>query len=360
MFTHGEQPDILNMLIVEDIRMNTKYEGERNTLLEALEHVKDALGIEQIQVEWEMQGIRVVDAIVHLEGLQYPYQIMIRKNLRPETVAAIMVQEREFQKPFAVVTNHVTATMAQRLRELGIQFFDTAGNMYIKQDDPKVMVFIFGNKNPGRVTRTKTRLFRFAEMKVLFILLCGRDAIRKPYRELAGMAGVALGTVGNTINDLHEYGYISNLRGRRHLNRRMILLGKWAEAFAEELRPKLNPRRFTTEVKGWWKNNEYAIEDVYLGGETAAAVLTKYLHPEMATIYIGDNFQEFAHKLRLRKDENGNVIVLEKFWNALPDDAAELPTGIAPPLLVYADLLKDGGARNTEVASMIREQYLER
>jgi len=270
-----------------------------------------------------------------------------------------MVQEREFQKPFAVVTNHVTAPLARRLRTLGIQFFDAAGNMYIRQDNPQILAFIFGNKYPGRVTRAKTRLFRFAEMKVLFILLCGSEAIRKPYRELAWMAGVALGTVGNTIHDLHEHGYISNLKGRRHLNRRRTLLDKWAEAYAEELRPKLNPRCYTTEVKEWWKSNKYRVEDVYLGGETAAALLTRYLHPEMATVYIGDNVQEFARKLRLRKDENGNVIVLKKFWNALPNDTTKLPAGIVPPLLVYADLLKDGGARNIEVASTIREQYLD-
>jgi len=339
--------------------MKTEREYDRSILLEAVEHVKDALEIDKVQVEWEVQGVRVIDAVVHFEGLRYPYQIMIRRNLRPETVAAIMVQEREFQKPFAVVTNHVTAPLAQRLRAVGIQFFDATGNMYIRQDNPQVMVFIFGNKDPGRVTRTQTRLFRFAEMKVLFILLCGREAIRKPYRELAWMAGVALGTVNNTIHDLREHGYISNLRGRKSLNMRRILLGKWAEAFAEELRPKLNPRRYATQAKGWWKSNEYRVKDVYLGGETAAAVLTRYLRPQTATVYIGDDFQEFARKLRLRKDANGNVIVLDKFWNALPDDAAELPAGIVPALLVYADLLKDGGTRNIEVAGMIREQYLE-
>jgi len=243
---------------------------------------------------------------------------------------------------------------------MGIQFLDTAGNMFLKLDDPRVLLFVFGNKDPRRATRHRTRLFRYAEMRVLFILLCGKEAIRKPYRELAEMAGVALGTVGNTIHDLQEHGYISNLQVGRYLNRRMILVDKWAEAFTEELRPKLNPRRFTTEVEGWWRNTDFRVKDIYLGGELAAEALTKYLHPELATVYIGDTLQKLARKLRLRKDENGNMIVLEKFWNTLPEDAIETPPGIAPPLLVYADLLRDGGARNIEVARMIREQYIEK
>lgn len=341
--------------------MKTEYQIEREIWQEALKHLKQALPIRQARINWEVHvNKRVIDAIVRFDGLLVPQYLMIKGNLRPETIAGVMILKDHIPKPFLLVTKHVTLPIAKRLKTMGIQFLDTAGNMFIEQDDPRVFIYIVGNKYQGKAITNRARLFRNAELRVLFILLCQKDAIRKPYREIAQMAGVALGTVGNTINDLREHGHISNMRIGRCLNRRMNLVDKWADAFVEELRPRLNPRCFTTEERGWWKNTDIKAMDICIGGELAAEELTGYLHPEVATVYIGTGFNMFAHALKLRKDENGSIFVLDKFWNTLPEVEGNTPNGIAPPLLVYADLLRDGGARNVEVAGMIREQYIDK
>lgn len=358
MFTANEHAKILNAEERQNNIRTEKYTMER-ILKEAFDHLKEVIPVEGVRYKLEARvDDTFIDAIVEFDELLEPYHLLVKNELRQETIAAIAILKERIPKPFLLVTKHVTPPIAERLKKQNIQFLDTAGNMFIVQNDPGVFINIVGYKDRGIATFDRVRLFRNAGLRVLFVLLCNRHIIRQPYREIAKMAGVALGTVGNTITDLREYGYISKLREGTVLNRRKVLIDRWVDAYATELRPKLNPRRFTTELPKWWKNKNFQAIDVYLGGEVAAEELTHYLHPKVATVYIGDDFPEFARALRLRKDDQGEVNVLDKFWHALPDD--NTPHGIAPPLLVYADLHATGGARNIEVAEMIREQFLEK
>ena len=79
------------------------------------------------------------------------------------------------------------------------------------------------------------------------------------------------------------------------------------------------------------------------------------LKPELATVYIRDTPGKFLAANRLRTDPTGNVEILKAFWDTTCDwtDA-----GIAPPLLVYADLLAAGDARNIETARRIYDEQL--
>ncbi len=87
----------------------------------------------------------------------------------------------------------------------------------------------------------------------------------------------------------------------------------------------------------------------------AAAKLTNYLKPEQITIYAQKMLGEFLLTNKLKKDPNGDVEILEAFWQTEYDwPYPEL----TPPLLIYADLLATGDARNIETARMIYEQQL--
>jgi len=59
---------------------------------------------------------------------------------------------------------------------------------------------------------------------------------------------------------------------------------------------------------------------------------------------------------RLRPDPEGQIEILEKFWN-LPSDP-ESPA-IAPAILVYADLMATLEPRNSEAARMVWETRIE-
>jgi hypothetical protein len=57
----------------------------------------------------------------------------------------------------------------------------------------------------------------------------------------------------------------------------------------------------------------------------------------------------------LLKDPQGDVEILDAFWNFAPPDEHR---GIVPPLLVYADLLATGDDRCIEAARLIYDRYL--
>ncbi|MEI6436797.1 MAG: type IV toxin-antitoxin system AbiEi family antitoxin, partial [Bacteroidota bacterium] len=63
------------------------------------------------------------------------------------------------------------------------------------------------------------------------------------------------------------------------------------------------------------------------------------------------NWQTFK-EIDLIPDENGNVELLDIFWDS------ESYQGL-PPLLIYADLMSSGSDRNVETAKMILENELQ-
>jgi len=78
----------------------------------------------------------------------------------------------------------------------------------------------------------------------------------------------------------------------------------------------------------------------------------------MITIYGDTHFDTLARKVHPIKDDYGNLEVLQKFWNFKPTMAATEDVPVVPPLLVYADLVATGDARNLDAAKMLREQFL--
>ena len=332
---------------------------EKELLNKALQCLKKVVPIGKTRTYWKevTNDIAVADAVVQFGELLKDFQIEIRHQVGRRTIGAIQVCMERLRKPCTLVTRYMTPPLAEEFRRRDIQFLDTAGNMLIRQKKPFVFAFVTGRRIPGIIEeRRPVKLFREAGLRVLFVLLCNPEAEKKTYREIADMTGVALGTVSNVFADLKRNGFIRTFRGGRILDRRENLIDAWTEAFPNELKPRLNPRRYITNNKDWWRNIDMTKFDALLGGEPAAAILTGYLHPEAATVYIGKRFFQFARALRLRKDNHGNILVLDKFWR----DAFQTPEhpGLAPPLLVYADLVAADGARNLETAQMIRKQFL--
>lgn len=88
----------------------------------------------------------------------------------------------------------------------------------------------------------------------------------------------------------------------------------------------------------------------------AANKLTGELHPRTISLYLPEDRGAFLAKHRLRADPQGPIEVLDAFWKIAP--AQEAPLGIAPPLLIYADLQTIGDPRTLEQARIIHDRYL--
>lgn len=337
--------------------VNPPAAEEQQILIQALEAFKQATAREVAVLKTEVrlpQG--VADAEVRLANGE-KLLVEVKRHITPATLGAAVAQLARFGKPGMLVTDYINPQMADRLKALDIAFLDTAGNTYL--NTPKMFVYVTGRKPQATAPREKrVRALRTTGLKVIFALLCRPDLVNAPYRDIAAAAGVALGTVGWVFYDLRRLGYITETKanGRVYADRDG-LIDKWVEAYAHQLRPAIKPQRYRVADADWWKNENLAKFGMWLGGEPAAAVLTKYLRPEVVTVYGDTQFAALARKVKAVKDEYGNLEVLQKFWDfELPQADKQHP--LVPPLLVYADLVATGDARNIETAQLIRERFL--
>ena len=311
-------------------------------------------------LKFEPAGKIRLDAVVQIhapENKPKKFYVQIKEGITKDTIGHVAGQKQRLGKPGILVTRHVTPPMAERMKELNLAFIDTAGNAYINA--PPLFVYIIGQKKKDIPEGGKTtRAFKPTGLKVVFALLCLPELVKAPYRDIARAADVALGTVGWVMNDLKKMNYIKD-RGKhgRKLFNVDKLIDTWIYAYARELRPKLYTGRYDTTKEDWWERAAWRKTGTLLGGEPAAARLTDFLKPEIITIYGNEEINKFLLKNHLIKDPQGKVEIFRRFWNFdYPWNYVEL----APPLLIYADLIATADDRNIETARIIYDEYIDR
>jgi hypothetical protein len=280
----------------------------------------------------------------------------VKANITEAHVGLIVhVRKNEVRNPYLLVAGYINERMADRLRQAGIQFIDAAGNAYI--NTLPVYIFVKGNRMPDMVKPPQIgRAFKPTGLLVLYAFFCNPGLENKPYREIAAAANVALGTVGWIMRELKELGYLLDM-GKKgfKLTRKKELLQRWVTEYPEKLRPKLLLGRFK-DMENNLQQTDLNPYNAQWGGEIAAAKLTQYLKPQNIIIYmVPDQLNQFLAENRLRKDQEGDIEILERFWGPLKEGKAG---ATVHPLLVYADLLATGNQRNIETAIMIHEQYI--
>ncbi|WP_332777406.1 type IV toxin-antitoxin system AbiEi family antitoxin [Polaromonas sp.] len=340
--------------------------GTEHALLDAAIEAAQGLGVAVEIVQRNPQlGRTRADALVRVThgGQEVLYAVEVRRTLHPATLGAALQQLERLGQQAMLVTDYVTPPLADELKARHIAFLDTAGNAYLEQGP--LLVWVKGQKLAAKpAAMTAGRAFQPTGLQVLFTLLCNPQAVNRPYRELAEMAGVAHGTVGWVIPDLQQLGYVRDLKGKRGTRRLFELerlLDEWVTTYARVLRPRtLLGRYYVPTLEGWkdWPLAEYG---ALWGGEPAAAVLTDYLRPGVLTLYADKLPGLLAARQKFMKEPApGHTAVVEvrkRFWN-FPGDPRH--NNLVPPLLVYADLLATGDARCIETAKMIYDAYVAR
>ncbi|MBR8142955.1 hypothetical protein KDW55_12260 [Burkholderia sp. AU19243] len=264
------------------------------------------------------------------------------------------------ERPLMLVAPYVSAQLAARLADEGIPFVDTAGNACLLQ--PEATVMISGRPKPARMPRRQaSRATTPKGLAVMFALATQPGLVAQPYRAIAAASGVALGTVNLAMDDLIARGLVAQRRnGERLMSDWPRFVQEWAALYPSRLRAKLPARRFAALAPDWWRGFDFAAFDARLGGEAAADLLTHDLKPAAITVYThGAASNRLLLQARLRPDAHGDVELLEAFWPASPAlDWREHDVPLAPPLLIYADLVSSGDSRNLAAAERIHERYL--
>lgn len=286
------------------------------------------------------------------------FDVEVKVEMRFHNVIEIIHQnllnQKRIGRPLLIVATKIYPKVKEFLRENKTAYLETNGNVYIEQED--IIIRIDGQK-PIQETKTKpNRAFTKTGVKLLFLFLTDEEWLNRPYREVANMAGVALGAIPVTRNALKELGFVVKIEEKRFmLANKEELLKRWITAYGEKLKPGIRLGRFLLDENTikYWKEIPFQVEDTLWGGEPAADVLTNYLKPERFTLYTKLKTADLIKKYRLIPHENGQVEIFDKFWKL---DKETWNT--APPLIVYADLINTDDSRNIEVANIIYEEYL--
>jgi len=341
----------------KNIELAERYLEIFETAIEAF-HRETRLNAEKGRLDVRIAG-KYVDATLRIEAptRTIEYLVEIKQSITETTLLKLAHQFQDTPGKWLLVTRHVPAYLAKKMKELNIQFIDTAGNAYL--NEKPLLVIINGNRTPPGLKEARAEgLWGRGGIKVVFALLCEGRITNATYREIAETAKVALGTVNGVLKELAQQGYLLDLgiHGRR-LQRKKELFDRWTEAYAQKLRPKTLIGKFITDREDLWQQRDLLRYHAYWGGEVAANKLTNYLKPEIVTIYARKPVNDLVLNLRLHKKEQGNVEIREQFWRF---DPKEQERDMVHPILVYADLMATADARNVEVAKMIYEEHIER
>jgi hypothetical protein len=303
------------------------------------------------QVEPKINGSRADARIVlQMEGKKVRYAAEVKRGLRPATLGAVIQQLQRLGEKKLLIADYITPQLAEALRSHGIAFIDTAGNAYINH--PPMLVWVKGERPIAQATlHPAGRAFQASGLQVIFALLCKPEQVNLPYREIAKLAGVAHGTVGWVMAELPKLGFVAEVGNKRRMLQPERLLQQWVEAYARTLRPKLILGRYKTGALDWWKTVEPKKYGLKMGGEGAAARLTRHLRPGTLTFFGPKAEPRFLLDHHLKTDPTGEVEILRRFWQFENPEPA-----LAPALLVYADLLAIGDARCLETAKLLYDE----
>lgn len=309
------------------------------------------------------------DFALHI-GVKPPLNLVVEAKTRIATrnqALHIILQLQAMAGEAIVFADWIPEPIAEEFRKAGIFFADAQGNVFLRKP-PHIVLDIRGNKPDRPIKAEPGRLIEAGGLKVVHYLLTHPHAAGDPLRTVAEHAGVALGTMHAVMKELERGQWLLPAAGdKRRFGDMKGLVELFVRGYALKLRPAC--------VLGRYKHQKRVPQEILDGfakrladmrghwavtGGMAARQLTQYLEPDAVTLFVDDQARaKLADEPMLRDDANGNITLLHLIGPAAVADKPQAPWPLATPLLIYAELLETGGAREVETARMIYDQFLE-
>lgn len=298
-----------------------------------------------------------VDAIMEFthNGERHKVFIEIKKEIRNHQLPEIEVMAKEYG-PLMVVAENIFPKIKEELREKGIGYLETSGNIYYKNKG--LFIWLDGKKPIKSEEEKLGRAFTKTGLKVVFHFLLKPELVNETYRTIADVTGISFGNINFIMTDLKQQGYLMKVDNNTFkLVKKKELFLKWIDGYEQKLKPSLlvGTFRFLNNSDALkWKSIQLDNRKSWWGGEPGGELITGNLQPEVFTLYTVETKTEIIKQYRVLPDPAGNIKVYNKFWNI--DKGNE---NVAPPLLIYIDLMITGDRRNQETAQKIYNEFLQ-
>ena len=176
-------------------------------------------------IEWEaadntFNAKKHIDGFLTLQNKRIPAEV--KGDFRMHQLGRILEQIADYDA-FILIANVLPENIKDKLKELGINYLDTAGNAFIFY--PPIAIAVDGKKREINKEVLRDKAFTKTGMKLIFAYLTKETLINQPYREIAELVGVSLDTITKT-NDGKRYPSVKTLVGaaKRRLICKQILL----------------------------------------------------------------------------------------------------------------------------------------
>lgn len=281
-----------------------------------------------------------------------PYPIKIRGELKMATLPKLLEQKKKYPD-LILASQNIPEKVKSTLREQEFNYIDVNGNMFLKL--PNTYVFIENKNKKATSPKSKDLAFTKKGLIVVFDLLSYPELVNEPQRTIAEVSATSLDTVNKVLGSLKAQGFIRKRNEKEfRLDQKRNLFRKWIDAYEQRLKPALfvGRHRFQNlEKERAWDQIELN-EASFWGGEPGADLLTNYLQPAIFQLYSTEARMDLMKNYRFIPDPKGNIYVHAPFTENL------VTVKRTNPLLVYADLVNSGDARNLEVAERINDAYI--
>ncbi|WP_022888601.1 type IV toxin-antitoxin system AbiEi family antitoxin [Agromyces italicus] len=288
------------------------------------------------------------------------YDVIYADNVRTST---LLLHHVPGGKLF-IVAPRVSTRTAERLRDLGMNFLDANGNAYVRFDS--VLIDVRGrtgeiDSSKYALTPTGTNLFSTKRAQVMFALISWPDLVNAVLKDLAAVSGVSIGAAQTTLQLMEQASFIV-ATGTKRTDRRLQQVDAMIDAWVAAYPTGLGAPARTKLAEGELSRTalETSSDAVDLSGEAAARWIRQ---PETFTIYTENGTlpreAAMAGRWTTRTNEP-NIFVRKRFWTDPAEALGEARISglrIAPPLLVYADLMASGDSRQREAAAQYRSEH---
>jgi hypothetical protein len=264
-------------------------------------------------------------------------------------------------KPLLLLARYIPRPSAERLIEAGVNFLDQAGNMHLVlgQNYERTIIGNRENTAPKEGQRVSA-----AVAQLMFTFATKEQAASWSVRQLAEASGLSKSNVAKVRQQLVNRGVLKESEHRFDIRDKSRLQEELLRGYELALRPKLLIGRFRhadSDLDEMLASLREAFADLSIrwsvtGGPAAHALQKFYRGLELPTFV--DSFpDQLRRRLRILPDKSGPLIFLRSFGD-VPFGRVTEPFPLAPPWLIYSELMYSSDPRAHEAAEEIKREFL--
>ena len=305
-------------------------------------------------------------AIIDREKRPFEFRVQAKPSYLDRTSTNAVIAEAQFAEhqgrpPTLILARYIPAPTGERLMGANVNFMDLVGNMHL------VLGTHYGRTMLGRQEPQKTAEHRGvtgAQLRLLFLFATRPESAAWPVRDLAVQTGVSKSKAADERRRLVEAGVIHKENGayryRASPDTEVLLVSGYAQVLRPRLlvgrfrAPERNPEDFLERLPSVLKESGCRFS---LTGGPAADLLHPFYRGPDIPIFLTDAGPEVCRRLRILPDRAGPIIVLRAFVELVFWRNVSSLT-VAPPWLVYAELMNASDPRAHEAAMEFRQEFL--